>query len=443
MLAQLGELSSASFGRSELAAGNLETLEALRRRPTQFRDPLPDSIAHHAPASEFELDEARFGLNLRSARRGAAALPAQPANISDLTLSAGRHQRGASHRTFSTRTFHQSRLRVCVSRCPSIVRGEPEHHHCVSGRCERVRHNIARSHDARTVGHGRRRDSVALRPPILRPCFPVPLGGRRWRQSHHLAGPPGFHTTARELQTCTFERTGASNTTKIPRKRPKEREKRRKNCGGREKKKRKNLGPLPSGPHPFSPHPSGPHSPPPPPGPHSFRALTKTKNWLNAVWPNSAKQKWPKQVWPNAVATFGVTANTSSKKARRIAADPEAAKVWKGSEVPPNQQGLKILGAPFGHWENIAAQLERSFQKQETLIQRIPLVPDLQAAWLILLPGQTPCSEWWTPRRCCSTHSCMTNVCGTVSVTSWEEPTCAMPPRGAQPLCLWFLEGWV
>ena len=66
------------------------------------------------------------------------------------------------------------------------------------------------------------------------------------------------------------------------------------------------------------------------------------------------------------------------------AADPEA-KVWKGSEVPPNQQGLKILGAPFGHREYIAAQLERSFQTQETLIQRIPLVPDLQAAWLILL----------------------------------------------------------
>ena len=66
------------------------------------------------------------------------------------------------------------------------------------------------------------------------------------------------------------------------------------------------------------------------------------------------------------------------------AADP-AAKVWKGSEVLPNQQGLKILGAPFGHPEFVAAQLERSFQKQETLIRRIPFVPDLQAAWLILL----------------------------------------------------------
>ena len=35
--------------------------------------------------------------------------------------------------------------------------------------------------------------------------------------------------------------------------------------------------------------------------------------------------------------------------------------------------------------EHITAQLERSFQKQETFIQRIPFVPDLQATWLIRL----------------------------------------------------------
>ena len=36
----------------------------------------------------------------------------------------------------------------------------------------------------------------------------------------HQTGPPGLHTTARELQTRTFERPGASNTTKIPRENP-------------------------------------------------------------------------------------------------------------------------------------------------------------------------------------------------------------------------------
>ena len=67
------------------------------------------------------------------------------------------------------------------------------------------------------------------------------------------------------------------------------------------------------------------------------------------------------------------------------AADP-AAKVWKGSEVPPNQQGLKILGAPFGHPEFGRCLLEKSFQNSgDAHSRRIPLVPDLQAAWLILL----------------------------------------------------------
>ena len=53
--------------------------------------------------------------------------------------------------------------------------------------------------------------------------------------------------------------------------------------------------------------------------------------------------------------------------------------------MPPDQQGLKILGAPFGHREFVAAQLEKKSQKQETLIRKIPLVQDLQSAWLILL----------------------------------------------------------
>ena len=87
------------------------------------------------------------------------------------------------------------------------------------------------------------------------------------------------------------------------------------------------------------------------------------------------------QVW-NAAGRKPAVCEVLDRVAQ--AADP-AAKVWKGSEVPPNQRGLKILGAPFGHPEFVAAQLEKSFQKQETLIRRIPLVPDLQAAWLILL----------------------------------------------------------
>ena len=66
--------------------------------------------------------------------------------------------------------------------------------------------------------------------------------------------PLGFHTTARELQTCTFEGPGASNTTTIPREDPRERKKERK--WGRERgKKVQNLGPPTFGPHPSGSQP--------------------------------------------------------------------------------------------------------------------------------------------------------------------------------------------
>ena len=69
-------------------------------------------------------------------------------------------------------------------------------------------------------------------------------------------GPPGFHTTARELQTCTFQCTCASNTTKIPREDTQRDTKRAKRWWERGKKTR-NFGLLyPSGPHPSAPHPS-------------------------------------------------------------------------------------------------------------------------------------------------------------------------------------------
>ena len=92
--------------------------------------------------------------------------------------------------------------------------------------------------------------------------------------------PPGFHTTARELQVCTFEGPGASHTTKIPREDPHEKEERNEPVAGDGKKTRNfvpptlrgptllrppSSGPHPSVPHPSEPHPSGPHNS----GPHS------------------------------------------------------------------------------------------------------------------------------------------------------------------------------
>ena len=52
----------------------------------------------------------------------------------------------------------------------------------------------------------------------------------------------GLHTTTRELQTCTFQGLGPSNTTKIPRKDPKREKEERKIVAGGGKKAR-NFGP--------------------------------------------------------------------------------------------------------------------------------------------------------------------------------------------------------
>ena len=74
-------------------------------------------------------------------------------------------------------------------------------------------------------------------------------------------GPPGFHTTAQELQTCTFPGPGASNTTKIPREDPRrEREKKNEN-EGEGKKSAKIWAPSTLRPHVFqvwAPYPAPP-----------------------------------------------------------------------------------------------------------------------------------------------------------------------------------------
>ena len=56
-------------------------------------------------------------------------------------------------------------------------------------------------------------------------------------------GAAGLHTTARELQTRTFEGSGASNTTKIPRE-DTQRDKKSENGGGRGKKSAKFWAPT-------------------------------------------------------------------------------------------------------------------------------------------------------------------------------------------------------
>ena len=83
---------------------------------------------------------------------------------------------------------------------------------------------------------------------------------------------------------------------------------------------------------------------------------------------------------------------------------PAAARAdaWAGSWArPPAQQGITVLGTPLGHAAYIAGALRRVREKHDELLGRIPTVPHLQSAWLLLLlcaqPGAITCSAYCRP----------------------------------------------
>ena len=82
-------------------------------------------------------------------------------------------------------------------------------------------------------------ENLSLSRPNFRSFSPKP---------RRLRGPPGFHTTAGELQTCTFEGSGASNTTKIRREDTQRDTKRAKRWRGKGRKRAKFWASHPSGP---------------------------------------------------------------------------------------------------------------------------------------------------------------------------------------------------
>ena len=67
------------------------------------------------------------------------------------------------------------------------------------------------------------------------------------------------------------------------------------------------------------------------------------------------------------------------------AEDPEAPSVWRGGDLPLALQGIKVLGTPLGQDEFIEAHLARTSQSHETLLDRIPMLSDVQSAWALLL----------------------------------------------------------
>ncbi|CAE7246381.1 unnamed protein product, partial [Symbiodinium sp. CCMP2592] len=61
------------------------------------------------------------------------------------------------------------------------------------------------------------------------------------------------------------------------------------------------------------------------------------------------------------------------------------ARIWFGdSSLAAAQRGLVLLGAPFGTPEFAQAQLQRSLERQATLLNQLPNLHDTQVGWLLL-----------------------------------------------------------
>ena len=64
--------------------------------------------------------------------------------------------------------------------------------------------------------------------------------------------------------------------------------------------------------------------------------------------------------------------------------DPTA-RVWRGSGVATERHGIKILGTPVGHPDFVRSHLVDLVEEQHVLLERIPMLQDVQGAWLLLV----------------------------------------------------------
>ena len=73
-----------------------------------------------------------------------------------------------------------------------------------------------------------------------------------------------------------------------------------------------------------------------------------------------------------------------------LSGDDGAEPVWVGDwSLPPECQGITVLGSPLGHDAFVARHLERKREDHDRLLQRLPSL-DLQAAWLLLQSCAAP-----------------------------------------------------
>ena len=126
--------------------------------------------------------------------------------------------------------------------------------------------------------------------------------------------------------------------------------------------------------------------------PHRVRAVTQIVEEELFRHAHISVHHGKTQVWNRG----GVEPSGIVELTRAAQSVNPTAVVWKSfPRLPLNERGLRVLGCPIGSLEFVAARLNAKSEEQRSLFQRIPLVADLQAAWVLLFYcGATRANFW-------------------------------------------------
>ena len=114
----------------------------------------------------------------------------------------------------------------------------------------------------------------------------------------------------------------------------------------------------------------------------------------------------------------GVRPEACDRLERRARLATQEARVWRGGlEVNPEVRGIKVLGTPLGHPRCVTTQLQRIRQDQQLLLDRIPLLPDVQSAWALLVHCASARATYFLRVGLSSSPHLTTPRCGSV----WEQ----------------------
>ena len=417
-LVQMGELSSArqALEGASVAPGTNATLSALKdesKRPSRLREPLPREVVAHVPAHPFDMDEMMFLRCLRSARRGAAAGPSGMTTEHLRPLLDDWHSMEVLFKaaeTFSRGLIPESVVQIVkMGRMTALSKPDGGVRGIVAG-------DVFRRLVARTMAQ-------QLAKAVLSATSPHPYA---------LSTRAGCECVAHALQGLT-ELDPRATVTSIDRVSAFDSISRRAMMTGLlQVEGGSSALPLvrmfygaPSE-YLWEDSRGTVHRIPQGEGGEQGDALMPL---LFAVGQHNALEAVSAQLWPEerliaflddiylVTSTVRVGAvyaiaeeqlrlraqirihggrtkvwNRSGQRPpicdvlERIARiqNPQAV-VWRGSNIPTELQGIKVLGTPLGHADFVSRHLRTVTEEQRCLLDRIPMLHDVQSAWLLLL----------------------------------------------------------